>query len=174
MILSYCLPHPWTFLPFAEVGVGAGRALPHSPPTLPPPSPPHHACRLGSLALVGWSTHTQRGKPRTSQCQVAISQAGHGLCTFPVFLPKNNPRKDDTAYQLLVCLGVLQRAKTSLCFLERRESSSPGSSQEYRAEFTFYHFLFSPLPIPVTDPAGPGGCPLFPGPHTKLCSSLLP
>ena len=57
----------------------------------PSPGHPHPDC--GSVwAQCGWPPQTQPGKSSTSQGQVAISQGGQSLCTFPGFFPKNNPR----------------------------------------------------------------------------------
>lgn len=119
--------------------LGIGRALPQSSP------PPLWLC-VGSVQ----PTRTQSGKPSTSECQVAISKAGQSLCTLPVFFPESNLRKDDTANQLLVCLGILQRANKSLRFLEKRKNSSPCMllSLKWRTEFICHLFLFSFIPIP--------------------------
>lgn len=142
---------------------------------MPHPRHPHPTvvvCEL-SLALVGWPTQTQLGRPSTLECQVAISQTGHSLRTLPVFFPKSNPRKDDTANQLLVCLGILQRINKSLCFLERRKSSSPCSDHWKGLNSSIIFFSSLSFPYHV-NPSSPIGSTLFLYPKTKLLSSFLP
>lgn len=136
---------------------------------MPHPSYPHPTvvvCELSS-AFTGWPTQTQLGRPGTSECQVAISQTGQSLCTLPVFFPKSNPRKDDTANQLLVCLGILQRINKSLCFLERRKSSSP-CSDHWNGGLNSSVIFFSSLSFPShVNPSSPIGSTLFLSPKTK-------
>lgn len=132
---SYCLPHPWAVPSLDKLCIGDRMDPPH----------PHCSC-----VCSAWLTHPPpTGKQSsTSQCQVAISQGGQSLCTFPVFFPKNNLRKDDTANQLLICFNVLQRASKSSCFLEKRKIPGPHLITGMQDCIHCHLFPSSLLPIP--------------------------